>query len=155
MFPVWMHSSTVRTEVENMNPTREKRKQGGVCLTDPLNKLTVKTVYLQVSICMTQQIPLSKSVRAGCSTTATKNILIYTMRSFSITYKKCFISTWYSLHFFKEQVCEKNTYLFYQSIADLQCCVNFCCTAKWYIYIFFLMFFSIKVYPRNIVPCDT
>ena len=44
------------------------------------------------------------------------------------------------------------------SIVDLQCCVNFWCTAKWfsytYIYIFSFIFFSIMVYYRilNIVP---
>ena len=41
------------------------------------------------------------------------------------------------------------------SIVDLQCCVNFCCTATWvsYIYIFLKIFFSIVVYHRifNIV----
>ena len=43
------------------------------------------------------------------------------------------------------------------SVVDLQCCVNFCYTAKWFgythIYTFFI-FFSIMVYPRilNIVP---
>ena len=26
--------------------------------------------------------------------------------------------------------------LFYWSIADLQCCINFCCTAKWVIYVY-------------------
>jgi len=58
------------------------------------------------------------------------------------------------------------------SIVDLQCCVNFCSTAKWlrymyvlctymfyiymiYIYILFKIFFSIMVYSRtlNIVSC--
>ena len=49
--------------------------------------------------------------------------------------------------------------LFYWSIVDLQCCINFWCTAEWfscsYIYIFFLVFFSIVVCQRvlNIVPC--
>ena len=44
-------------------------------------------------------------------------------------------------------------------VADLQCCVNFCCTAKWsshtYIYTFFFIFFSIRVCHRilNIVLC--
>ena len=54
---------------------------------------------------------------------------------------------------------------FYWSPTDLQCCVNFSCTAKWlsfiymcvyiYIYVFFFIFFSIIVYQRilNIVPC--
>ena len=38
--------------------------------------------------------------------------------------------------------------LLYWSIADLQSCVNFCCPAKWfcYIYIFFFIFFSVMVY---------
>ena len=46
----------------------------------------------------------------------------------------------------------------YWSIVDLQCRVNFCCTAKWssytYTYTFFFTFFSIMVYHRilNIVP---
>ena len=46
------------------------------------------------------------------------------------------------------------------SIFDLQCCVNFCWTAKWFIYTyviftFFFIFFSIMAYHRilNIVPC--
>ena len=44
------------------------------------------------------------------------------------------------------------------SIVDLQCCVNFCYTEKWfrytYIYTFFFVLFSIMVYHRilNIVP---
>ena len=41
--------------------------------------------------------------------------------------------------------------LFYWSTVNLQCCVNFCCTVKWfsytYIYILFI-FFSIMVYHR-------
>ena len=42
---------------------------------------------------------------------------------------------------------------FYWSIVDLQSCVNFCYTAKWfsYTYIFCFMFFSIMVY--HMVPC--
>ena len=50
---------------------------------------------------------------------------------------------------------------FYLSTVDLQCCINFCCTAKWfhftYVYIFFFIFFSILVYHRNlnIVLCAT
>ena len=47
--------------------------------------------------------------------------------------------------------------LFYWSVADLQCCVNFCCTAKWlrYIYIHsfsysFPLWFNHKI--LNIVP---
>ena len=55
-------------------------------------------------------------------------------------------------------------YLFYCSIVDLQCCVNFYCTAQWpspthiytwiYIYILFLILSSIMFYPRrlDIVP---
>ena len=55
--------------------------------------------------------------------------------------------------------------LFYWSIVDLQCCVNFCCASQWfryiyihivciYIFIFFILF-SILVYPKilNTVPC--
>ena len=38
---------------------------------------------------------------------------------------------------------------FYRSIDDLQCCIKFCCAAKWlrHVYAFFLTFFSIMVYP--------
>ena len=56
--------------------------------------------------------------------------------------------------------------LYCWSIVDLQCCVNFCCIAKWFRYIYihihiytytyiFSTFFSIMVYHRilNIVPC--
>ena len=51
----------------------------------------------------------------------------------------------------------RNIFLFFNwSIVDLQCLVNFYCTAKWvsYMYICF-MFFSIMVYHRIliIVPC--
>ena len=42
-------------------------------------------------------------------------------------------------------------------IVESQCCVNYCCTAKWfsYTYIFIFIFFSIMVYHRtlNMVPC--
>ena len=46
------------------------------------------------------------------------------------------------------------------STADLQCCVNFCYTAKWFGYTYtniFFIFFSIMIYYRilNIVPCAT
>ena len=42
-------------------------------------------------------------------------------------------------------------WLFYWSIIDLQYCINFCCTAKW----FFFTLFSIIVYHGilNMVPC--
>ena len=44
-------------------------------------------------------------------------------------------------------------YLFYWSIVDLWCCVNFYCIAKWFSYTY--IFFSIMVYHGilNIVPC--
>ena len=43
-------------------------------------------------------------------------------------------------------------------VVDLQCCVNFWCTAKWFIYIYINVFkivFSVMVYHGilNIVPC--
>ena len=41
---------------------------------------------------------------------------------------------------------------FYWSIIDLQCCLSFWCTAKWFsytsIYLFFIIFFPIVVYYR-------
>ena len=48
--------------------------------------------------------------------------------------------------------------LFYWNIVELQCCGNFCYTAKFihvYIYTFFFTFLSIMVYPRMVstVPC--
>ena len=44
---------------------------------------------------------------------------------------------------------------FRQDIVDLQCDVNICCTAKWFSYTLFVIFFSIPVYHRllSIVPC--
>ena len=47
---------------------------------------------------------------------------------------------------------------FYWSIVILQCCVNFCYTAKWFSYTYihsFFIFFFIMVYHRilTIVPC--
>ena len=47
--------------------------------------------------------------------------------------------------------------IFYWSTVNLQCCVHFCCTAKWlsYIHVYILfIFFSIVVYCRivNVVP---
>ena len=46
--------------------------------------------------------------------------------------------------------------LFSSSIVDLQSCVNFCCTLKWfsYTYVYNLFIFSIMIYHRvlNIVP---
>ena len=46
----------------------------------------------------------------------------------------------------KKKKKEKRKKIFYQSIVDLQHCVNFCCTAKWiqlYISIFFLYSFPL------------
>ena len=42
---------------------------------------------------------------------------------------------------------------FHWRIADLQCCTSFCCTAKWFSYIY--IFFSVSVFHRvvNIIPC--
>ena len=36
------------------------------------------------------------------------------------------------------------------SIADLQCCVNFCCTVKRLSYTFFFTFFSIMIYHKTL-----
>lgn len=46
--------------------------------------------------------------------------------------------------------------LFYGTIIDLQCCVNFCSTViHLYVFTFFFIFFSIMAYRRtlNIIPC--
>ena len=49
---------------------------------------------------------------------------------------------------------------FYWSIVDLQCCVNFCCIAKWFsytctrIYISYFMFFSIMICHRILYPFE-
>ena len=80
-----------------------------------------------------------------------------------------FLATnWYS--FFSSSVCvlgEWVVFFFYQSVVDLQCSANFCCTAKWpihtCIYTFFFVFFSFIIFPRGldtvplcsaIVPCS-
>lgn len=42
---------------------------------------------------------------------------------------------------------------FLKIIADLQCFINFCCTARWFsfIYIQFFIFFSVMVYHRILI----
>ena len=46
------------------------------------------------------------------------------------------------------------SFLFSWCITDLQCCINFCCTAKWFSFINIYIIFHL-VYHRilNIVPC--
>ena len=47
------------------------------------------------------------------------------------------------------RVCYKEIFSFYWSVVDLQCCLHFSCTAKWfsytYIYVLFVIFFSSMV----------
>ena len=72
----------------------------------------------------------------------------------SYTFRKCTVT-----EHMKQIIFFFVLYIFNWSIVDLQCCVNYCCTAKWfsytYMHAFFFIFFSIMAYHRilNIVLC--